>query len=231
MTGKLQEVGFPALGDFLEERFVDPRIHALVPDGKIVGRAVTLRIVPPDATPMAEALDLLGPVDVPVVDTGQNLTHAPIGAVTGCVARAAGAAGVVVDGVVTDLRELPGIRREAEPLVRALEELTSAVGRTLLERGRRAGPAGGARSAGRGGETGGPCGGRGRAPAADGGGLSRPRGAAGTVAADDAGREPAVQLLVWWTRMCRPRPGPPNGCSRSWSAPPSKPHLRSSRRS
>ncbi|MEV8061333.1 hypothetical protein AB0P37_34000 [Streptomyces antimycoticus] len=39
-------------------------------------------------------------------------------------------------------------------------------------------------------------------PPTDGGGLSLPRGEAGTVAADDAGREPAVQLLVWWTRMC-----------------------------
>ncbi|MBO3681373.1 RraA family protein [Streptomyces sp. NEAU-YJ-81] len=110
LTRKLQEVGFPTLGHFLEEGFVDPRIHALVPDVKIVGRAVTLRIVPPDATPMAEALDLLGPGDVLVVDTGQNATHAPIGAVTGCAARVAGAAGVVVDGVVTDLRELREMR-------------------------------------------------------------------------------------------------------------------------
>lgn len=59
---------------------------------------------------MAEALDLLGPADVLVVDTGQNLTHAPIGAVTGCAARVAGAAGVVVDGVVTDLRDLREMR-------------------------------------------------------------------------------------------------------------------------
>ncbi|QKV91375.1 RraA family protein [Streptomyces sp. NA02950] len=110
LTRNLHEVGFPTLGHFLEEGFVDPRIRALVPDVKIVGRAVTVRIVPPDATPMAEALDLLGPGDVLVVDTGQNVTHAPVGAVTGCAAQAAGAAGIVVDGVVTDLRELREMR-------------------------------------------------------------------------------------------------------------------------
>ena len=103
---RLEQVSFPTIGHFLDEGFVDPGICSLAPGMRIVGSAVTVRIVPPDATPMAQALDALAPGDVLVVDTGGNRTHASIGAVTGCAARAAGAAGVVVDGVVTDLLEL-----------------------------------------------------------------------------------------------------------------------------
>jgi 4-hydroxy-4-methyl-2-oxoglutarate aldolase len=41
-----------------------------------------------------------------VIDMGGDHGHAPVGAVTGCAAKCAGAAGIVVDGVVTDIREL-----------------------------------------------------------------------------------------------------------------------------
>jgi regulator of RNase E activity RraA len=71
-----------------------------------VGRAVTVRVADADAYATNRALALLEPGDVLVVETGGDLAHAPVGAVTGCAAMCRGAAGVVVDGVVTDVVEL-----------------------------------------------------------------------------------------------------------------------------
>ncbi|NBA95893.1 RraA family protein [Pseudomonas sp. R5(2019)] len=103
---RLMEVSFPTLGHFLEDGFIDPGIRAMVPDIKLVGRAVTLRIAEGEAIPVNRALALLQPGDVLVIDTGNDPRHACVGAVTACAAQSRGARGVVVDGVVTDIKEL-----------------------------------------------------------------------------------------------------------------------------
>lgn len=107
---RLKEVSFPTLGHFLEKGFADPAIRALVPKVKVVGRAVTLRLVGADAIPVNQALQQLGAGDVLVIDAVGDWRHAPVGAVTGCAAQCAGAAAIVVDGVVTDLLELQEMR-------------------------------------------------------------------------------------------------------------------------
>lgn len=103
---RLMEVSFPTIGHFLEDGFVDSEIRAMVPDIKFVGRAVTLRIADGDAIPVNRALALLQPGDVLVIDTGNDRRHACVGAVTSCAALCRGASGIVVDGVVTDIKEL-----------------------------------------------------------------------------------------------------------------------------
>lgn len=102
----LESVSFPTLGHFMEDGFADHRLRAMVPNVKVIGRAVTLKLLSPDAIPVNRALSQLKPGDVLVIDMSGNHTHAPVGAVTACAALNAGARGVIVDGVVTDLIEL-----------------------------------------------------------------------------------------------------------------------------
>ncbi|MFM0076364.1 RraA family protein [Paraburkholderia sediminicola] len=102
----LESVSFPTLGHFMENGFADHRLRAMVPNVKVIGRAVTLKLLSPDAIPVNHALSQLKPGDVLVIDMSGNHTHAPVGAVTACAALNAGARGVIVDGVVTDLIEL-----------------------------------------------------------------------------------------------------------------------------
>ncbi|MGE8147634.1 RraA family protein [Pseudomonas frederiksbergensis] len=103
---QLKAVSFPTLGHFLEEGFADSQLRAMVPNVKVVGRALTLKLVGADAIAVNQALALIKPGDVLVIDTGGDHRHAPVGAVTSCAARCAGAVGIVVDGAVTDLLEL-----------------------------------------------------------------------------------------------------------------------------
>ncbi|QHK20465.1 RraA family protein [Pseudarthrobacter psychrotolerans] len=106
LVSRLQSVSFPTIGHFLEEGFLDPGIRSMLPNVHLVGRAVTVRIASADAFATNRALALLEPGDVLVIETGHDATHAPVGAVTACAAQCAGAAGIVVDGVVTDIVEL-----------------------------------------------------------------------------------------------------------------------------
>ncbi|MBK4992463.1 RraA family protein [Pseudomonas sp. S37] len=106
LLAKLREVSFATLGHFLERGFVDHVVRAMVPGGRIVGRAVTLRLAEPDAIAVNRALVALKPGDVLVIDMTGDHAHACVGAVTQFAARCAGAAGIIVDGVVTDLNEL-----------------------------------------------------------------------------------------------------------------------------
>ena len=102
----LDAVSFPTLGHFLESGFADPAIRAMVPNVKIAGRAVTLKLVNADALAVNRALAELSAGDVLVIDLCGDHTHAPVGAVTACAALNAGAKAIIVDGVVTDLLEL-----------------------------------------------------------------------------------------------------------------------------
>ena len=106
LLARLDAVSFPTLGHFLENGFAESAIRALVPNVKIVGRAVTLKLVTADAFAVNRALAELAAGDVLVIDMSGDHTHAPVGAVTGCTALNAGAKAIIVDGVVTDILEL-----------------------------------------------------------------------------------------------------------------------------
>lgn len=106
LIAKLREVSFATLGHFLERGFVSHEVRAMVPGGRIAGRAVTLRLAEPDAIAVNRALIALQPGDVLVIDMAGDHAHACVGAVTQFAARCAGAAGIIVDGVVTDINEL-----------------------------------------------------------------------------------------------------------------------------
>ena len=106
MVDAVTGVELPTLGHFLEIGFADPRITRVVGEGRLVGRAVTVRVVAPDSALVHRATELLGSGDVLVVDIGGDRRHAPIGAVVGTAVAASGAAGIVIDGPCTDREAL-----------------------------------------------------------------------------------------------------------------------------
>ncbi|MHC6225089.1 RraA family protein [Pseudomonas sp. X10] len=106
LIGQLGEVSFATLGHFLEEGFVSHGIRAMVPNVRFIGRALTLRVAHADAVAVNRALAALQAGDVLVIDMSGDDAHACVGAVTQCAAQCAGAVGIVVDGVVTDVAEL-----------------------------------------------------------------------------------------------------------------------------
>jgi regulator of RNase E activity RraA len=106
LAERLGGVSYPTIGHFLEDGFLDPAIQSLLDGVKVAGPAVTVRIAGNDAFAMNRALLALHPGAVLVVDMSGDHRHAPVGAVTAAAATAQGAAGVVVDGVATDILEL-----------------------------------------------------------------------------------------------------------------------------
>ncbi|WP_454754161.1 RraA family protein [Cupriavidus necator] len=103
---QLARISLPTLGHFLEDGFVSHEIRSMVPGTRILGKAVTLRLATPNAYAVNRAISLLQPGDVLVIDCCGDTAHACIGAVTGTAVQCAGAHGIIVDGVVTDVVEL-----------------------------------------------------------------------------------------------------------------------------
>jgi regulator of RNase E activity RraA len=106
LADALATVDFATLGHFLETGFPDPAIRQIVGTGRLIGRAITVRVTAPDSALVHRATELLEPGDVLLVDTGGDRRHAPVGAVVGTAVAAAGAAGIVVDGPSTDTEAL-----------------------------------------------------------------------------------------------------------------------------
>lgn len=106
----LKNLSYPTLGHYLEEGFVDPEIRMLVGSGaNIAGTAVTVRTTATDSTALHHAAGVIEPGQVLVLDTGGDRFHAPLGEVVATQLRVRGAAGVIVDGVVTDIVQLRSI--------------------------------------------------------------------------------------------------------------------------
>lgn len=100
-------LSLPTLGHYLEDGFVEPAIRCLVrPETTMVGTAMTVRTTASDSTALHHAAGMILPGQVMVIDTGGDHRHAPLGEVVATQLKVRGAAGVVVDGVVTDIREL-----------------------------------------------------------------------------------------------------------------------------
>lgn len=102
----LEGVSLPTIGHYLEAGFLSPSIRTMTPGQAFVGRAVTVRIPSPDGVLLHRVMAYVEPGDVVVIDTGSDLTHAVVGAVIATAAQVGGVAGIVVDGVVTDVLEL-----------------------------------------------------------------------------------------------------------------------------
>ena len=104
----LSDIETATLGHFLSDGFMAPSIQALLPDTRVFGPALTVRMPGDDGTALVEALSFAQPGQVIVVDRCGDFRHACWGAVTTCAAKARGVAGVVIDGFVTDRSAIIG---------------------------------------------------------------------------------------------------------------------------
>jgi 4-hydroxy-4-methyl-2-oxoglutarate aldolase len=104
---RLLEQAEPAtIGHFLDFGFVDPAIRAQWQVPRIAGTAVTVRCAGDDSTIVHYALGQLRPGDVLVIDRAGDRRHAAVGGGVAFAARAAGARGIIIDGVATDIGEI-----------------------------------------------------------------------------------------------------------------------------
>jgi regulator of RNase E activity RraA len=94
------------IGHFRYTGFVSPAIRAHFQDRRIAGTAVTLRAPGMDGAMVHYAVGQARPGDVLVIDRCGDEAIATIGGAVAYAARAAGVAGIIVDGLVTDLGEL-----------------------------------------------------------------------------------------------------------------------------
>ncbi|WP_309668207.1 hypothetical protein [Tabrizicola sp.] len=88
---------------------IDPAIRPLMPPGRqprLFGQAVTVRCEPPDFGAVLQALDLIGPGQVLVIDAAGHRDTAMIGDILSGHLRRKGASGLVVDGAVRDVGTL-----------------------------------------------------------------------------------------------------------------------------
>jgi RraA family protein len=82
-----------------------PAAHGLRPfhrGGKLVGPAFTVRTRPGDNLAIHQALAIVGPGDVIVVDGGGDESRALVGEIMKAIAESRGAAGYVIDGAIRD---------------------------------------------------------------------------------------------------------------------------------
>lgn len=107
---KLERLSFPTLGHYLEEGFVEPEVRRIVDSGaRTIGTAYTVRTTATDSTALHHAAGHIEAGHVLVLDTGGDRRHAPLGEVVAAQLVVRGAAGAVVDGMVTDTDEIAAL--------------------------------------------------------------------------------------------------------------------------
>ncbi|MGE0800095.1 MAG: RraA family protein [Lautropia sp.] len=106
LADALAEVETATVGHFHLFGFMNRRIQPLLRGKRVVGTAVTVAIPGADSTLLHHATGLLRPGDVLVVDRLGDDHHACWGGGVTVAAKAAGAAGGIVDGPCTDLAEI-----------------------------------------------------------------------------------------------------------------------------
>jgi regulator of RNase E activity RraA len=94
------------IGHFRYTGFMAPDIRAHFQDRRVAGTAITIRMPSMDGAMVHYAVGQARPGDFIVIDRCGDMTIASLGGAVAYAARAAGVAGIVVDGLVTDLGEL-----------------------------------------------------------------------------------------------------------------------------
>jgi regulator of RNase E activity RraA len=106
LVEKLVRAEPATIGHFRNWGFMDPAIRAMQPDLRIAGPAVTVRAPGMDGTIVGYALGQVRPGDVLVIDRCGDQRHAAFGGLVAYACKVAGLAGVIIDGVATDIGEV-----------------------------------------------------------------------------------------------------------------------------
>ena len=123
LVSKLVKAEPATIGHFRNSGFMDPAIRAMQPDVRIAGPAVTVRAPGMDGTIVGYALGQLRRGDVLVIDRAGDHRHAAFGGLVAYACKVAGLAGVIIDGVATDIGE---VRKYNVPLwCRGLSAVTT----------------------------------------------------------------------------------------------------------
>ena len=123
LVEKLVRAEPATIGHFRNWGFMDPLIRAMQPDVRIAGPAVTVRAPGVDGTVVGYALGQVRPGDVLVIDRCGDHRHAAFGGLVAYACKVAGLAGVIIDGVATDIGE---VRKYGVPLwCRGLSAVTT----------------------------------------------------------------------------------------------------------
>ncbi|HEX7891554.1 MAG TPA: RraA family protein [Ramlibacter sp.] len=94
------------IGHFRYTGFMNPELRALFQDRRVAGTAITIRMPGMDGAMVHYAVGQARPGDIIVIDRCGDMSIASLGGAVAYAARRAGVAGIVVDGLVTDLGEL-----------------------------------------------------------------------------------------------------------------------------
>ena len=81
-------------------------IKPVRPDSLVLGPAITVQTFGRDSTVCHKVIDLIAPGDIIVIDRGGDKKYACWGEMTSLAAQIHGAAGVIIDGPVTDIQVL-----------------------------------------------------------------------------------------------------------------------------
>jgi 4-hydroxy-4-methyl-2-oxoglutarate aldolase len=106
LVAKLLKAEPATIGHFRNSGFMDPAIRAMQSDVRIAGPAVTVRAPGMDGTIVGYALGQLRRGDVLVIDRAGDHRHAAFGGLVAYACKVAGLAGVIIDGVATDIGEV-----------------------------------------------------------------------------------------------------------------------------
>ncbi len=110
---RFREITPSALGHLITDGAIGNNIRPLQSGATLLGSAVTVKTVGRDSIVCHKVIDYIQPGDVIVVDRGGDQIYACWGEMTTLAARLAGAAGVLIDGPVTDVQIL---RRDSLPI-------------------------------------------------------------------------------------------------------------------
>jgi regulator of RNase E activity RraA len=106
LMARLEMVETATVGHFLHGQFASSDLRAVLPEKRVAGTAVTLRIPGADSTLLHHALSLVRPGDFLVIDRCGDTKHACWGGVVTNAAKLAGVVGSVIDGPATDIGEI-----------------------------------------------------------------------------------------------------------------------------
>ena len=95
-----------AIGHLIDTGFMREDIKPLRPDTVVIGTAITVQTFGRDSTVCHKVIDLIAPGDIIVIDRGGDKKYACWGEMISLAAQIHGAAGVIVDGPVTDIQTL-----------------------------------------------------------------------------------------------------------------------------
>lgn len=113
LVALLEKVETATIGHVLHSGFMDPKLRAVLPEARVAGTAVTLRLPHADSVLLHHAMGSVRPGDFLVIDRCGDERHACWGGVVTNAAKLAGVVGAVIDGVATDFSE---IRKVGMPL-------------------------------------------------------------------------------------------------------------------